>query len=72
MFSVNRLSAARKRATLTFYLASAPVLDSVHAIEQCAREGSIDRAAIELVEMGARILALKEALAEHRPVPAKS
>lgn len=63
--------AAHRLKGTVFYLASDPVLECVRAVEQCASEGELDRAAAAVAELGERIILLKEALAEHRATPAK-
>jgi len=51
-----------------FYLASEPVLDSLRAVEQFAREGAVLQAAAAVADLATRTVALKEELAEHRNV----
>ena len=63
--------AAHRLKGTVFYLASEPVLDSLRAVEHCAREGAVRQAAVALVHLADGIRALKGQLAEHRTVPVK-
>ncbi len=63
--------AAHRLKGTVFYLASKPVLNCLRMVEQRARERAIRKAAIAAGDLEDRILALKEALAEHRNVPVK-
>jgi len=64
--------AAHRLKGTVFYLAAQPVLDSLNAIEQRAREGTVREAADLVDELTERVSVLKEDLAEHRQMPVKS